>query len=46
MELLDEGEAALGLQDLLDGAGLLGLVLGAGGGDSCEGFVRRACTGL
>jgi hypothetical protein len=46
VELVDEAEGALGLQDLVDGGGLLGVVLGAGGVDSCEGFVRRACTEL
>lgn len=51
MEYLGELEDAFGLQDLFDILGLLGLVLGGAGGllgggdvDSCEAFVKAACT--
>ncbi|KAF6258322.1 E3 ubiquitin-protein ligase UBR4-domain-containing protein [Scenedesmus sp. NREL 46B-D3] len=44
VELVHEGEGSLGLQDLVDGQGLLGLVLGAAGVHCCEGFVTRACA--
>jgi hypothetical protein len=46
VELVDEGSGCLGLQDCVDGVGLLGVVLGAGGVASCEDFVRKACAPL
>jgi E3 ubiquitin-protein ligase UBR4 len=45
LEVMDEAEESLGLQDLLDGLGLLGLVLGPKC-SSCEQFVRQAVAGL
>jgi E3 ubiquitin-protein ligase UBR4 len=43
--VVDEAERALGLQDLLDGLGLLGVVLGPKC-SSCEEFLRQAVAGL
>lgn len=44
LEVVDEGEEALGLQDLVDSQNLLGVVLGAPGVGGCEDFVRRVCA--
>lgn len=43
--VVDEAEGALGLQDLLDGFGVLGVVLGPKS-SSCEEFLRQAVAGL
>jgi hypothetical protein len=45
LEVVGEAEEALGLQDLLDGLGLLGVVLGPKT-SSVEAFVRQAAAGL
>jgi uncharacterized protein YidB (DUF937 family) len=45
LEVVGEAEEALGLQDLLDGLGLLGVVLGPKT-SSVEAFVRQAAAGF